>query len=243
MMVSVTVESFIDITCPWCFIGKRRLEQAIEQDRGAYAVSVSWHPFQLHPDLSQSGTEWSVCRVTKFGSHERAEDHDARATVAGRSAGLKLALDRIRRVPNTWDAHRLIWLAGQKGVQSDVVEALFRAYLVEGCDLAERELLLQTAALGGLDRDRAASLLAGNDGVEELHSEERYARRLGVRSIPFMLFNGRLYVTGSQPTDVYRTAFREVLPRLPAGPSPVCRIEELKTDSLATKAGKELKAD
>lgn len=230
-MKAVTVEAFIDITCPWCFVGKRRLEQAVDEDRGSYAVSVSWHPFQLHPALSPDGADWAACRVTKFGTRERAEDHDARATAAGRSAGLRLALDRIRRVPNTWDAHRLIWLAGREGVQDGVVEAFFGAYLADGRDLADRAELLRSAAAGGLDRDRAAAaLLADSACAEELHSEERYARRLGVQSVPFLLFNGRLFVTGSQPPDVYRTAFREVRPRLPAGPSPVCRVEELKTD-------------
>src|SRR3954463_7269866 len=145
----LTIDVISDVICPWCFIGKRRLEKPLN-DRHA---TVRWHPFQLNPDMPREGVERKSYRIRKFGSWERAQQLDAQVAAAGRGEGLAFNFDRQSRTPNTLDAHRVIWLAGERGVQDAVVEALFLAYFTEGLDLSDRATLAEIAA--GAEFDRA----------------------------------------------------------------------------------------
>lgn len=119
----LTVDVISDVICPWCFIGKRRLEKALK----GQPCSVRWHPFQLNPEMPREGIERKSYRIRKFGSWERSQELDARVAAAGRGEGIAFDFNRMARTPNTLDAHRIIWLAGERGVQDAAVEALFLA--------------------------------------------------------------------------------------------------------------------
>ena len=136
--MALTVDVISDVICPWCYIGKRRLEKAVAAFEGEHEVRVRWLPFQLNPTCRRKGISRREYRTKKFGSWERSLELDAQVVAAGRAEGIQFAFDRIERTPNTLDAHRLIWLADKEGVQDAVVEALFRAYFTEGRDISNR---------------------------------------------------------------------------------------------------------
>jgi predicted DsbA family dithiol-disulfide isomerase len=122
------IDVISDVICPWCYIGKRRLEKAIVALEGQSEVRVRWLPFQLNPMMPKEGISRKEYRTKKFGSWERSQELDAKLVAVGKTEGINFAFDRIERTPNTVDAHRLIWLADQQGVQDALVEAIFRAY-------------------------------------------------------------------------------------------------------------------
>lgn len=135
-----TVDVISDVICPWCYVGKRRLEKAIAL--GGQDVRVRLHPFQLNPQMPKAGMNRKAYRSDKFGSWERSLALDAQVAAAGKVEGISFAHDKMERTPNTFDVHRLIWLADQVGVQDAVVEAIFRAYFTEGRDISDMLTLL-----------------------------------------------------------------------------------------------------
>jgi 2-hydroxychromene-2-carboxylate isomerase len=144
--VTPTIEVVSDVICPWCFVGKRRLEQAIGLFGGEDEIRVRWLPFQLNPDMPPEGMDRREYRTAKFGNWERSLTLDAQITDAGKQDGISFNFTRAKRTPNTLDAHRLIWLADKWGVQDAVVEALFRGYFVEGNYLSDRTALAGIAS-------------------------------------------------------------------------------------------------
>ncbi len=197
-----------DLICPWCYIGKRRLEAALAAlpARGL-ARSVSWHPFQLNPDMPPEGMDREEYCRRKFGSWERCEEMFAQICEVGKTVGLNFRFDLQPRVPNTFAAHRLIWLAGQEGVQDSLVEALFRAYFCEGVDLSRKSDLIEAAVDSGLERSRVECLLESAEGVAEVKAEEQEVKRLGVSAVPLFIIYDRVAVSGAQPPEMLVKAF------------------------------------
>lgn len=209
----LTIDVISDVVCPWCFIGKRRLEKALV----GRAASVRWHPFQLNPDMPREGLDRKSYRIRKFGSWERSLELDAQVAAAGEGEGIAFHFDRMDRTPNTRDSHRIIGLAGERGVQDAVVEALFLAYFTDGRDLSDRATLAEIAAGAGLDRDEVGTLLAGDAGVDVVRAGEEQARRLGVSGVPFFVVNGRVALSGAQPPELFRQAFEQAGDAVVAG--------------------------
>jgi predicted DsbA family dithiol-disulfide isomerase len=207
MILSVDVIS--DVICPWCFIGKRRLEKALAALDRQHEVRVRWLPFQLNPQMPKEGISRREYRTKKFGSLERSQELDAKMVAVGEAEGLHFALDRIERTPNTLDAHRLIWLADKHGVQDALVEALFRAYFTEGRDIRNQQTLLDAVAEAGLDRDKAAGVLNSDEGLDAIREANELARRFRVEGVPFFIVNGKVTLSGAQPPDAFLEAFRK----------------------------------
>ena len=205
------VDVISDVICPWCYIGKRRLEKAVAALDGQHEVRVRWLPFQLNPAMPKEGISRREYRTRKFGSWERSLELDARVIAVGKSEGIHFAFDRIEQTPNTLDAHRLIWLADKEGVQDAVVEALFRAYFTDGRDISSPQTLLDVAAEAGLDRGKAEAVLNSDDGLEAIKEAEAQARRLRVEGVPFFVINGRITLSGAQQPDAFLEAFRQAL--------------------------------
>jgi predicted DsbA family dithiol-disulfide isomerase len=222
--MTLTVDVISDVICPWCYIGKRRLEKAARALGTVHPVQIRWHPFELNPRLPPEGLDRREYRTAKFGSWERSQELDAQVAAAGAGEGIPFAFDRIRRTPNTFDSHRLIWLAGQAGVQDQVVEALFRGYFTEGRDLSDRQVLLDLVVEAGLDRQQAERLLAGDGGVSEVRAAEAEAHTLGVQGVPFFVANHRLALSGAQEPGLFLDAFNELLAAdQPAPETGTCR--------------------
>lgn len=202
----VQVDVYSDVICPWCFIGKRRLEKAIGAFDGP--VKVRWLPFQLNPQIPKEGISRREYRTRKFGSLERSQELDARVIAVGNDEGLDFAFDRIERTPNTSDAHRLIWLADHHGVQDAVVEAVFRAYFTEGRDISKLTTLIDVVAEAGLDRQKAEAILTGDEGNGATKEAHEQAPRVGVEGVPFFIINGKIGLSGAQSPQVFLEAFR-----------------------------------
>ena len=222
MAVNVDVTS--DVICPWCYIGKRRLEKAIAAHAGRGDVRVRWHPFQLNPQMPKEGVNRREYRTAKFGSWERSLALDAQVAEAGRGEGIPFAFDRIVRTPNTLDAHRLIGLADTEGVQNAVVEAIFRAYFAEGRDISQTTVLLDVVAGVGLARGRAEAVLSGDEGLVAIRAAEEQARRSGVQGVPFYLINNIVALSGAREPSAFLDAFEQAGTGPTTSDEGVCKV-------------------
>ncbi len=209
--MTVRIDVISDVVCPWCYIGKRRLAQALELFGGSAGqrpeLEVVWHPFQLNPQLPLEGIARSEYLARKFGS--RAEDIYARVTEVGRSVGIDFAFERIVRQPNTVPAHQLIGLAQLRGRQDEMVESLFRGYFLEGADLTQTDDLVEMARRAGLEDGAARACLNDDAQRQAVLAEDERARALGVSGVPFFVFDQRLAVSGAQEPQVLMRALRE----------------------------------
>ena len=207
--MNLSVDVISDVICPWCFIGKRRLEKAVAVHGGP--VKVRWHAFQLNPGMPKEGISRREYRIRKFGSWERSMELDANIIAVGKEEGIHFAFDRMERTPNTLDAHRLIWLADQEGCQDAVVEALFRAYFTEGRDISNCQTLKDVVSEAGLDRQRAEVVLNNDEGMDAIKETGEQAQRLQVSGVPFFIINGQVMLSGAHPPEDFLTAFNQTL--------------------------------
>lgn len=210
---TVTIDIVSDVICPWCFIGKRRLEKALKLLGDLSGVKINWKPFQLNPQIPPHGIERRAYRTAKFGSWERSLALDAQVAAAGAEEGITFAFDKMTRTPNTLDAHRLIWLAGQRGVQDVVVERLFKGYFEEGLDLNDRAALVRLAAEGGITPADAERLLAEDAGRLDVLMEEARYKSLGVAGVPAFFLNGEPAFSGAAGSPLLAQGIRRALAR------------------------------
>ncbi len=195
------IDIFSDVICPWCFIGKRRLERALVE-RPQPSLSVRWRAFQLNPDMPMEGMDRTTYLDRKFGGRENAARVYNAIQQAGAQEGIAFDFERICRTPNTLPAHQLIAFAGDAGDQDPLVEQLFRLYFFEGADIGDPEVLIQAAADSGLDSDAARKCLANNTGLEAAQAEDMQARRAGIQGVPTFILNGRYSLSGAQEPEV-----------------------------------------
>lgn len=201
------IDVFSDTVCPWCFIGKRHLQQALSET-GMTDADVHWHAFQLNPDMPAGGRDRKTYLLEKFGPDAEQRIH-ARLQEAGRAAGIEFQFDRISRSPNTLDSHRLIRLAASRGRQDAAVEALFRSYFVEGLDIGDRQVLVAIAGQLELGDDVPAWLDSPAE-IDTVRSEDSSARRLGITGVPFFIFEQRHALSGAQPVNIFVRALHTV---------------------------------
>jgi len=202
--MAIQIDVVSDVVCPWCYIGKRKLARALElyarRMPDAEPPQVAWHPYQLNPDLPESGVDRRDYLERKFGG--RSAEIYARISAVGAEVGIPFAFDRVARQPNTLAAHSLIALAGDAGLQDVLVEALFRAYFIDGRDLTANETLLAVACEAGLAREAVDACMTNAQARERAKAQDAQARRIGIGGVPFFLFNRRLAVSGAQDPDV-----------------------------------------
>ena len=213
--VMMDISIFSDVICPWCYVGKRRLERALGEARPG-EVAIEWLPFELNPDMPPQGMPRAEYRAQKFGP-ERAAVLDAQMSAVGAEEGIRFAFDRQARTPNTRRAHMLIAHATAEGRGPEVVEALFRAYFEEARDIGEEAVLLDIAAAAGLDRDKAAAALADDETRASVVAAERRAGELGISGVPFFIVDRAWAVSGAQPASAWVEALRQAAARPPAG--------------------------
>jgi predicted DsbA family dithiol-disulfide isomerase len=195
-----------DVICPWCFIGKRRLARALEQ-RSEVEAEIVWHPFQLNPDMPPEGMPRERYIAAKFGGGQHADRIYRNVTEVGAAVGIPFHFDRIKVTPNTRDAHRLIRHAGEAGSAEPVVEALFKAYFIEGRNIGDRATLAEIAGEAGLDSDAAARLLEGSEGAEQVLADDMSARRIGINAVPCFIFERKYVVSGAQEPEFFYPLF------------------------------------
>jgi predicted DsbA family dithiol-disulfide isomerase len=198
----VQVEVWSDVVCPWCYLGKRRLESALSQFPHAEAVEVVWRSFELDPSAPRrrEGTA-AEHLAAKYGmSSEQVEASWARLTSLAEAEGLEYHLDRTQG-GSSFDAHRLIQLGLERGMQDAVKERLFRAYFSESVPIGEREELARLAVEAGLAEDEVVDVLAGDAFADAVRADERRAAMLGIGGVPFFAVDGRYAVSGAQSSE------------------------------------------
>lgn len=207
-MTRLAISVFSDVICPWCFIGKRRLERALDELGLRRSTDVEWLPFELNPDMPEEGMPRAEYRARKFGP-ERAAALDAEMTARGRDEDIAFAFDRMERTPSTRKAHRLIAHASKLGRGDAVKEALLRAYFEEARDVGHEDVLLDVAAAQGLDPSAATTSLSDPAVDAEVAALELQAARIGVTGVPFFIVDSRWAVSGAQSSEAWVTALRE----------------------------------
>lgn len=205
----LAIEVISDAICPWCWVGKRRLESALAALSPEITATVTWRPFELNPDMPKAGLDRRAYRSRKFGSWEHSQALDAQVAAAAKGDGLDFRHDRMERTPNTLDAHRLIWLAGHEDLQDAVVEGLFSAYFHEGRDVGAADVLIAVGAAAGFDAARVSAMLASDEGVNEVAAELDRASGLRVSGVPTVVVNGRPLFSGAIRAELIEAHLRE----------------------------------
>ena len=203
-MKAIAIDVVSDVICPWCFLGKRRLDMAIALLDGI-KVEVNWRPFFLDPTIPKEGMGRRAYLENKFGAERLKTIHDP-LIAAGKEDGVPYEIERITRTPNSMDAHRLIRWSHVGGKQHDVTERLFMAYWNSGLDVGDRNVLLRIAMVAGMNRDDVAEKLENGTDVEAVNAEVSHAYSMGVTGVPCFIFAQKQGLMGAQPAEVLADA-------------------------------------
>lgn len=190
-----------DTVCPWCYIGKRRLERALAL-RPKLSVSIQWHPFLLNPDMPPNGIDRSAYLIKKFGSEARVRRIYGAISEAGQSVEIDFAFDRIDRTPNSILSHKLIRYASERISADSLVEDIFEAYFIKGADIGKVPVLMDLAAHHGLNLDALQAYLESDLDADTVYEENVRAHRLGINGVPAFNFNGGMVISGAQEPEV-----------------------------------------
>jgi predicted DsbA family dithiol-disulfide isomerase len=205
---TIEIDVVSDVICPWCFLGKRRLDKAIAL-LDDIKVEVNWRPFFLDPTIPKEGKSRRTYMENKFGAERLKTIHDP-ILAAGKEDGVPYAFDRIARTPNTMDAHRLIRWSHNEGKQNDLAERLFMAYFNGGLDIGDRKVLLKIAGDAGMDEADVSEKLENGTDVDAVNAEVEHASRMGVRGVPCFIFAQKQGLMGAQPAEQLATVIRQL---------------------------------
>jgi predicted DsbA family dithiol-disulfide isomerase len=198
--VTVLADVVSDVVCPWCYIGKRRLEAAVRLNPGI-KVDINWRPYFLNPWIPREGIDRKTYLETKFGSVERYAAIAKRVAAAAAEEGLVYASDKIARQPNTLDCHRIIRWANGVTDPGRVKQRLMDLYFAEGADLTDANVLVKAAADCGMDGNEVRRLLATDTDVELIEGEVEAAKEAGIDGVPCFIFGGSIVVSGAQSPE------------------------------------------
>ena len=202
----IYVDIVSDTICPWCYIGKRRFERALDLS-GRNDIAISWRPFQLNPDMPPEGMTRDDYVRAKFGGGDRPRQIYQAIAECGREAGIEFQFSKIRRTPNTVLSHRLVYWSAKQERQDEVVASLFKAYFEDGLDIGDLDILVEVR-LPRRPRPRAArKFLQSDDGRQEVVASDVYARRLGINGVPCFIVNRKYAVSGAQPPSAFVEVF------------------------------------
>jgi len=196
----VRIDVISDVVCPWCFIGKRRLEKAVALNPDI-PVEIHYHPFFLNEWIPAEGISREHYLTAKFGSPERYNDIATRVAAAAAEDGLTYAIDKVSRQPNTTDSHRLIYWAALEGKAAEMKQRLMELYFSEGADLSDRAALVKAAADVGLDADATQRKLSTDEDADVVAQRVEAAKSAGVQGVPFFIINNTFALSGAQPPD------------------------------------------
>ena len=211
-MENIVIDIVSDVVCPWCYLGKARLELAIAEVQDEVGVEINWRPYQLNPDYPAEGVDQKSALAAKLGGQDNVDRAHAMLTDFGKQVGINFNFDAIRVGPNTMDAHRLLLWAHSEGreVQNRVVNALFKANFEDGRNVGDHGVLIDIAEQSGLNRDVIARLLESDADKDTVRSEISAAQQMGVSGVPFMIFDQQYAISGAQTPDVLAGALRDI---------------------------------
>ena len=211
MPAKLKIDFVSDVSCPWCVIGLRSLEQALERVGDAVSADIHFQPFELNPQLPQAGQDITEHLVQKYGSTPEQLRHNQEAIRArGAELGFTFDMGKRSRVYNTFDAHRLLHWTELEGRQLELKRALFAAYFTAGRNPSDREVLVDLATQAGLDPVRAREVLESGRYADEVREREQMYGRLGIQAVPSVIFNDKYLIQGGQPVDIFEQALRQI---------------------------------
>ena len=205
MSKPVRIDIVSDVVCPWCFIGKKRLESAVAM-KPDVPVELHWRPYFLNDWIPREGISREEYLTTKFGGVDRYKGIAQRVAAAAQAEGLTYAMDKIARQPNTLDAHRLIRWAGEIGKAAEMKQTLMDFYFTEGADLTDRDTLVRAASAVGLNADETRAALVSDKDVAEIEREAEAAKEAGIQGVPMFIFDGKFAVSGAQAPETLAEA-------------------------------------
>jgi predicted DsbA family dithiol-disulfide isomerase len=220
----IKVDVVSDVVCPWCYIGKRRLEKAIDQLKDRIDFEVEYHPFELNPDTPNEGVNHKDYLTKKFGGEARYRQLTEHVATVAAQEGLKFNYSDNHITPNTLDSHRLIAFAKKHGKQKEMKEALMSAYFEKGIDLTQKRNLVSLATQQGIRAADVEAFLNSNDLANEVKLEEQFNYKRGISGVPFYIVNNKYGVSGAQPTETFIQAFTEI-GALPSENAEACDVE------------------
>jgi len=221
----IKVDIVSDVVCPWCFIGKRRIEKAMTALNHEFDFEVSYLPFELNPQTPKEGFNQKEYLAKKFGSEEKYDQITSHVTSVAAGEGLQFNFDKQLISPNTKDAHRVIWFAKKEGKQFEAKEAFMKAYFEQGVDLTKKENIVAVASSVGLDAARVISLLDSQEGLQEVNELEQLNYQRGVSGVPFYIINNQYGISGAQPSDVFIQALKQIGTEVATVEGEACDVE------------------
>jgi predicted DsbA family dithiol-disulfide isomerase len=206
----IQIEVVSDVVCPWCYIGKRRLEKAVAELKDQFDVTITFSPFELNADMPVEGVNQKEYLTNKFGGEERYQKLTGHVTQVAAEEGLSFDYNKQEISPNTREAHRVIWYAQEEGKQPAVKEALMKAYFEEGIDLSKQENLIAIAEKAGLSKEKITSILDSTEGEAEVVFAEKMNQQRGISGVPFYIINNKYGVSGAQPSETFVKMLTEI---------------------------------
>ena len=211
MRTPMKIDFVSDVSCPWCVVGLKALEQALHNLEGSVAAELHFAPYELSPDLPAGGADFAAMMTAKYGADpERLAHTHAMLSERGAALGFDFQFGKRDRIYNTFDAHRLLHWAGLEGRQQALKMALFGAYFTDGEDVGAHAVLQRLAVESGLDAAGAAAVLASDAYAAEVREREQFYRQQGISSVPAIIINERHLISGGQPVEVFEQALRQI---------------------------------
>ncbi len=208
-MQSIQIDIVSDVACPWCYIGKKHLEKALESIDNQ-AINVTWHPFQLDPTIPKEGISRDEYFTNKFGSSDRIEQIFQRIVSVGENAGIDFNFYKMPKAVNTIPLHKLLHIAREEGTQIALEERFFKGYFTDGIDFSDNEQLLSFMQDFGWNREKTADILANDEISYQVSQEIKHFQGLGVTGVPFFILNNKYAISGAQPSSVFLETLQKV---------------------------------
>ena len=205
----IELDIFSDTICPWCYIGKKRLDKAIEK-HNHLEFKQTWRPFQLNPSMALDGMDRQEYLVSKFGSVDAAKTIYDNIYEEGLKVGIDFNFDSIEVTPNSFNSHRLLALAYEKNIQIEVLDDLFESFFLKGEDIGNPNILLSIATNNSIDEDELKNYLSNKDNIEPLANEELQARKMGISSVPTFIINKQIVINGAQTSENFELIFQKI---------------------------------
>lgn len=224
----IKVDIVSDVVCPWCYIGKRRIEKAMDALKNKYDFEVEYHPFELNPQMPAEGTNQKAYLISKFGGEERYKQLTGNVTSVAASEGLKFDYTKQTVSPNTRLSHLIIQYAKLEGKQVEAKEAFMKAYFEDGVDLSKKENLVAIAVGAGLSKEKVEALLATPDAFKTIEAAEQELQKFGITGVPFYIINNKYGVSGAQASESFVEAFENIAAEMNTADAAgeVCDVED-----------------
>lgn len=209
-MKTIQIKIASDVVCPWCLVGKRELEKAIEELKSEYCFELQFLPFELAPDMPVEGEDFKSHITNKFGDFEQFLERTKMLNDRGAAVGVDFNMREMPKSPNTFLMHRIIQFAYQQGLQPKVKEAYMSAYFIERIDLTDVDTVVNIAVKCGLDEDHVRTLINSDEGVQEIKELQNNMRAMGITGVPFFIINDQYALSGAVPSHQLVEAFRKI---------------------------------